>query len=202
VYNNGWWLGTTTSGAGQTVFYTKNHPIVALGACFIGYKGSVNVNVNIDQPNTNNDVDTLCVYRVANGDALTATARAPAAFSLFTTAGSAALNTRDGLLSTDAGRAGIALTNTKTNTGLSVQLPFYSSAAFALFNPFNEYNNQDSLTDTNNDWWNIEWKYNKAANAATATGSLTSVYYATGPDFDFVYFINVPVLNLVSVTPV
>lgn len=202
VYNNGWWLGTTSSGAGQTVFYTKMHPIVGLGACFMGYKGSVNLTINVDQPNTNNDVDTLCVYRVANGDALSAAARTPQAFSLFTTVGSSAVNVRDGLLSTDAGRAGIALTNTKTNTGLSVQLPFYSSAAFSLFNPFNEYNNQDTLTDTNDDWWNIEWKYNKAATATTATGSLTSVYYATGPDFDFVYFINVPVLNLVSVTPV
>lgn len=202
VYNNGWWLGTTSSGAGQTVFYTKMHPIVGLGACFMGYKGSVNLTINVDQPVTNCDVDTLCVYRVANGDALSAAARTPQAFSLFTTTGSAAVNTRDGLLATDAGRAGMALTNTKTNTGLSVQLPFYSSAAFSLFNPFNEYNNQDTLCDTNNDWWNIEWRYNKAATATTATGSLTSVYYATGPDFDFVYFINVPVLNLVSVTPV
>jgi hypothetical protein len=200
VYNNGWWTGTTTSGAGQRVFWTRFHPIVAIGSCFIGYKGSVNVTVNVDQPLGTTSVDTLSVARIANGDALAANRREPWTVTYFDTTVSAAAATRQMVSLADSGRAGMALTNTKTNAGLSVQLPYYSNAAFSLFNPFNEYNNQDTLTDTDNDWWGLEWRYNKAATATTATGSVASAYYATGPDFDFLFFINVPVLTMQVIT--
>lgn len=200
VYNNGWWTGTTTAGAGQRVFWTRYHPLVAIGACFMGYKGSVNVTVNVDQPTGAPIVDTLSVCRIANADGLVANRRAPWTVTYFDTAVSAANATRQMIALADSGRAGMALTNTKTNAGLSVQLPYYSNSAFSLFNPFNEYNNQDTLTDNNNDWWGLEWRYNKAASATTATGSVASVYYATGPDFDFLFFINVPVLTMQVIT--
>jgi len=202
VFANGWWAGTTTSGVGQSVFYTKMHPILSFSTCFIGYKGSVNVNVNVDQPNVTTAVDTLSVVRIANGDILTAAERRPSLYVYSNPSASLSLNARADIIATDAGRAGCALTNTKTNAGLSVQLPYYSNSGFQMCDPRREYNNQDNFTDRNNDWWRIEWRYNKNNQATSTSGALTSVYYATGPDFDLVYFINVPVMTLVAVVAV
>jgi hypothetical protein len=199
VYNNGWWTGII-GGNTQRLFYTKFHPILAVGSCFVGYKGSVNITVNVDQPVLSTAVDTLTVYKVQNASALTSAERQPQDSVLYRTDLSAANATRIAITGVDAGRAGMALTNTKTNSGMSVQLPYYSKTLFTLMNPYNEYNNQDSLTDADNDWWNIEWRHNKPANNTSLTGSMTSVYYATGPDFDFVYFLNVPTLTMVTVS--
>jgi hypothetical protein len=199
VSDNGWWLGTTISGAGQTVFYTKMHPILALSTCFIGYKGSVNVNVNVDQPATSLATDTLSVYRVQNGDGLTAAQRRPSVYVYSNPANSIGVNAQQDNMAVNAGRAGLALTNTKTNAGLSAQLPYYSSSGFQMCDPRREYSNTDTFTDRNNDWWTVEWRYNKTAAATSTAGALTSVYYATGPDFDCVFFINVPVLTVVAI---
>lgn len=202
VADNGWWLGTTTAGAGQRVFYTKMHPIVALSSCFIGYKGSVNVNVNVDQPSSSLAADTLAIYRLQNGKSLSAANRRPSLYVYSNPAVSAAVNARGDLVASDAGRAGLALTNTKTNAGLSAQLPYYSSSAFQMCDARREYSNTDNFTDRNSDWWRIEWRYNKDSSTTSSRGSLTSIYYATGPDFDLIYFINVPVLTAVSITAV
>nr|WPR18032.1 MAG: capsid protein [Picornavirales sp.] len=199
VYNNGWWSGII-GGNTQRLFYTKFHPLLAIGSCFVGYKGSVNVTVNVDQPVLNTPLDSLMVYRVQNGSTLSSAQRSPQNTVLYRTDLSAANATRIAMVNLDSGRAGMALTNTKTNSGMSVQLPYYSETLFTLMNPYNEYNNQDTLTDANNDWWNVEWRHNKPANITSLTGSMTSVYYASGPDFDFVYFLNVPTLTMVSVS--
>jgi hypothetical protein len=202
VYNNGWWQGTTSSGAGQRVFYSKLHPLLTMSQCFVGYKGSVNVTVNVDQPNGVTDVDTLALYRVQNGSVLSSTLRLPQASLLMSSPGTGSLRARTTLGLTDSGRAGMGLTNTKTNTGLVAQLPYYSKSAFTLCGLYNEYNNQDSITDGNNDWWQAEWRYNKAASNETFFGSQTSVYYSSGPDFDLVFFVNVPIMAVVGITAV
>lgn len=202
VFANGWWTGTTTSGAGQSAFYTKMHPILSFSTCFIGYKGSVNVNVNVDQPVSTTAIDTLSVYRLAHGDGLSAANRRPSLYVYSNPSVSLSVNAKNDIIATDAGRAGLALTNTKTNAGMSVQLPYYSSSGFQMCDPRREYNNQDNFTDRNNDWWRIEWRYNKNNVATSTSGALTSVYYATGPDFDLVFFINVPVMTAISVVPV
>ena len=162
----------------------------------------LNVTVNIDQPNLNTACDTLCVYRIQNGDALSGTSRRPLVRVLFDTLLSADAGTSFAINNVDSGRAGMALTNTKTNTGMSAQLPYYSSAGFSVSNMYNEYSNGDNPSDANNDWWAVEWRYNKLGNASTATGRVANAFYATGPDFDFVYFVNVPILHLTTVTPV
>lgn len=201
VYNNGWWTGTTTSGAGQRVNYSNFTLITALSACFVGYKGSMNVTVNVNQPNGVTPIDTLSVSRYANGVALQSTERRPRTEGLVTDAASDSYNALEGIRRGARGTEGMALTNTKTNTGLSVQLPYYAKSAFLLCNSFNEYNNQDTLCDNNNDWWMIRWRYNKPAATDAYVGAMTDIFYGTGPDFDLIFFQNVPLLNNISVTP-
>nr|ULG00033.1 MAG: hypothetical protein [Marnaviridae sp.] len=201
VYNNGWWLGTTSAGPGQSVFYTMMHPLTAITACFIGYKGSVNVTVNVDQANTGTDIDTLSIVRVQDGSSLSSGNRRPTFNVLSNNASSTSLNARNAIRIVDSGASGEALTNTKTNAGLVAQLPYYSNAGFTVSDMYSEYSNQDALTDGNNDWWRVEWRYNKSSSVDSLQGNMTNVFYASGPDFDPVFFINVPILNLVAVTP-
>jgi hypothetical protein len=200
VYNNGWWQGNTSAGANQRVFWTKYHPIVAFGACFLGYKGSVNVTVNVDQPRNTSFVDTLSAYRMQFGGQLTNGERRPSKWIYGNTANPTSFSTAADLREIPSGAAGTALTNTKTNAGLSVQLPYYSTAGFHIMDPDSEYSNQVELFDNNSDWWRVEWRYNKADNATTSDGAMTSVFYGTGPDFDLLYFINIPVMHRVGVT--
>jgi hypothetical protein len=201
VYNNGWWFGTTTTGPGQTVFYTMMHPIVAITSCYIGYKGSVNVTVNVDQANTGTDIDSLSIMRLQDGAGLTSGERRPNFNVLLNNAATPSTNARNAIRILDSGATGQALTNTKTNAGLSAQLPYYSGAGFTVSDLYAEYSNTDALSDGKSDWWQVEWRYNKSSSVDSLQGNLTNVFYSTGPDFDAIYFINVPILNLVVVTP-
>lgn len=201
VFNNGWSTGTTTSGLGQRVFYTQFHPLVSIGSCFIGYKGSVNLNVNIDTAMEGPEfLDTVSIGRRCNGSVASSSSRRPVLANLSVAASS---NVNQDQLNSqlETGVSGMVLTNTKTNTGLSANLPYYANSGFQLMNMFGEYNNQDSLSDANNDWWLIQFRVPVLA-ATTTPSTLTSVWYGSGPDFDLVYFINVPILTAVTITPV
>lgn len=203
VYNNGWNVGNTSAGAGQSVNYTKLHMLHTIGQCFIGYKGSVNVTANLDQT-LGSICDTMYIERTPFGDALPSASRRPFITTLTLAANTTAANMDFLNRNVPSGRNGRALTNTRTNTGLSANLPYYSGSGFQIMDLSKEYNNQDRLTDSDNDWWRLVFRYNRAASngALTLDGSLMSVYYGTGPDFDLVYFINVPILSAVTITSV
>lgn len=199
VMNNAWNVGTTSSGPGQRVFYTKFHPILQMTSCFIGYKGSVNVTLNVDQPSTGAVIDTLAIGRKPFGNTLTSTQRLPSLDVFGEPAVSIDLNTRSDLQATNSGIEGYALTNTRTNAGMAAQLPYYSNSGFTLVDLTKEYNNRDTLSDGDNDWWQATWRYNKVSGADLLSGSILNAYYATGPDFDLVFFLNVPVLSAISI---
>lgn len=147
-------------------------------------------------------MDTITVGRTPYGDTLPAGNRLPTLDILGEAALSIDRNTRFDIQAVKSGIAGLALTNTRTNAGMAAQLPYYSKAAFSVMDPLNEYNNRDTLSDANNDWWEIAWRFNKAAGADLLTGSLVNTFYSTGPDFDLIFFINVPIMTLVGITTV
>ena len=77
-YVDGW--DTATVGTAQPFFQTRLHPLHLLGNCFIGHKGSVNVTANAEMSNVANGAiayDHMSISRIAYGDALDATSRAP-----------------------------------------------------------------------------------------------------------------------------
>jgi len=80
IYNNGWSISTTSSGTGQRTFNTRFHPITSIGACFIGYKGSVNVTTNFNNPAGIQWIDSLSVSRTQDGASLSAISRRPIVF--------------------------------------------------------------------------------------------------------------------------
>lgn len=198
VLNNGWDAATTAAGAGQRVFWGANHPLWWFGSCFIGYKGSVNVTVNLDQPDGSRAIDTLLIERVPDLDNSPSAARLPSAtVSTTTSTNSNFLRWNNDRFVT--GRAGMALTNTKTNTGLVANLPYYCNSGFLIMDNTKEYNNQQPLTDNDADWWAIRFRYPKGTETNSAS-SFVNVFYGSGPDFDLVFFINVPVLTFRPVT--
>jgi hypothetical protein len=205
IYNNGWNITTTASGAGQRTFLTRMHPITSIGSCFIGYKGSVNVTTNFNAPNGITWLDTLSLTRQQDARSISSASRRPTVVeipdNLTTSSNNRASNT---LLTTGcySGVTGRALTNPRTNTGLAANIPYYGQSGFRLFNMYNEYNNQATLTDNNVDWWCWVAKYQKPAGVTTTGQATLDAYYATGPDFDLVFFINVPLLNTVLSTSV
>lgn len=200
VVNNGWYTGTTSAGANQRCFFTKFHPLLSIGSCYLGYKGSVNVTLNMDQTLGTNFMDTMAVRRLPRGETLTLSLRQPwlARYASDNLAYSVLARTDNSRL--NSGIEGMALTNTRTNAGLSVQLPYYSSSSFQLMDVLSEYSNTDLLTDRNNDWWQIEWRTNKSNTTNWFVGNNLQTYYASGPDFDLFFFINVPILNRIQIT--
>jgi hypothetical protein len=172
----------------------------SIGACFLGYKGSVNVTLNLDQTRASGPCDTLQVRRLPRGDRLQDQERRPnllfyANDSLSTSASGRADNA-----TIRSGIEGMALTNTCTNAGISVQLPYYSSASFQLMDTNSEHTNTDLLTDRDNDWWQVEWRVNKSNTAGWFVGNNLQTYYSSGPDFDLFFFINVPILTKIQIT--
>jgi hypothetical protein len=198
VVNNGWSTATTVSGPGQRAFYTKFHPLLSIGSCFIGYKGSTNVTVNIDQTRGSIPIDTLQVRRVARGYLLTNAFRRPHLTLYSDESLSDEQAARSNNFQAKTGIEGMALTNTRTNAGMAAQLPYYSSAGFQVMDVTSEYSNEDLLTDRNSDWWQVEWRMNKSASTDVwFVGNNLNLYYSSGPDFDLVFFINVPILTTV-----
>lgn len=197
--DNGWL--TVNNGTNlQTANFCKLHPINMIIACFAGYKGSTNVTVNLDQSTTATYIDTLSITRMTDMSVSAFGARLPTTTLYMASTASQARSLYQFNRFVNAGRAGEALTNTRTNAGLSANLPYYVAAGFNISNPYREYSNEDVLGDANNDWWNLEYRFDKSngqVNDITA-----NVFYSTGPDFDVVFFVNVPpVYNITFTTP-
>lgn len=198
VYNNGWTYTTTSSGTGQLCFFSRYHPLLAICSCFIGYKGSVNVAINVDQPvSSAGAADTLSISRVTDGGNLVASARIPSNASIW-----GGPSDSFQLRAYPGGAEGMGLTNTKTNTGMVANLPYYLPSGFSLFDAYGEYSNTTQFTSNVNDWWEMNFRYNKPSGTTSLTGAAFTLFYGSGPDFDVVFFINVPVLTSVGFTPV
>nr|ULF99992.1 MAG: hypothetical protein [Marnaviridae sp.] len=188
-YNNAWSSATVNGTAGQLVNFSKFHPLWVISMCFIGFKGSTNVTVNYE--GTERVYTTLGISRLQQGASLVNQLRRP---NITTVAASSTvgIKARNYALY-DSGAAGAAITNTRTNTGMVANLPFYSASGFHVVDPDGYYNNQDDVTTANDDWWAIRARCTTSA-TTDFDNTFATVYYSSGPDFNTVFFINVPIL--------
>jgi len=175
------------------------HPIPWVTACFVGYKGSVNVTANVRQtllaPNAGY-VDHMSIDRVPDGRNLSAASRKPNSSTL-----TLAASTNLAALANNQIRPGVsgkALTNTRTNTSISANLPYYANSAFMVADLSTTYNNTDVYSGANNDWW--ELAIQTPSSGSMGQGGALDVYYGTGPDFDCVFFLNTPIVYLATYT--
>ncbi len=182
----------------QYINFAHWHPLTWFTPCFVGYKGSANITANVinTSPVSNGFVDHMSVKRASKYGITNSTARRPyvARFRVDETISNyGSVNARQALLADkESGYSGMALTNTRTNTGLSANLPYYSPASFFMSDLGANYSNTETLTGSNEDWWLVK------ATQVTETSSVTfphiELYYSSGPDFNVFFFINTPTL--------
>lgn len=195
LYPNGWDLAVVGA-AGQACNFSRMTHLNWVLPAFVGYKGSVNVTFNAVNAYDSKCIDRMEVCRRIPSQSKTSQTRRPDFFSLDNTLSrdkkQKKLNTpinwgHDGL-------AGAALTNQKTNAGLVVNLPYYVTSKFLSTSPYNQYDNNDIFTNSEEDWFEFNAVLYKENADNFAKGVYFQVYYASGPDFDVVFNLNTPIV--------
>lgn len=171
----------------------NQHPIPLIAACFIGYKGSVNVTANVHLGNAANlsgYVDKMYITRVPDAGVLAPSQRTQFVEQVnsATQAPNVYFQNRD-----RSGVEGMALTNTRTNASISANLPYYNNSGFFVSDLYKTYNNTDAFSGANQDWWYLSLTLPTSSSTGSFEHSL-DVYYASGPDFDVIFFINTPTI--------
>ena len=91
-----------------------------------------------------------------------------------------------------SGCGGAALTAQQTQAGLSVGLPMYSNYRM-YFNDWNVNTTGQASDSSNDDVFDLSYILRKEASTSFQYNSLLSSYASIGTDFNFFYFVNVPV---------
>jgi len=173
--------------------YVRVHPITWVKSCFLGYKGSTNWTFNtvFNAGGTTQALMSTAVCRKPE-----VTRRLPYAYSTNSTNSTSRLmrnfNTGDDI--DNQGASGMALTNQYTQSGLSVNLPYYTRFKFQINNNNFDSSTTDSTRDEKNlDWFEYTLKRGVDTSGATDAYVMVDIFVGTGPDFDVVFFINCPV---------
>ncbi len=184
--------GTLVPGSTFGFNFVRVHPISWIQACFIGTKGSTNWTFNV----INNDgkstrpIMSIGVCRLAEIDNNKANYLA-----IPGTLGTNTLMRENNCVSglERQGAQGMALTNQYTQSGVSVNLPYYNRFKFLVNNQPLSYSTSDTTSDERNrDWFILTIKRGAVVNTNDAD-TLVDTYVGTGPDFDLVFFLNCPV---------
>lgn len=172
-------------GLGTTYFNYVNEPLQNLfEPCFVGVRGSINYEVNLN--NAGDALDTLAVARYSdtiNGTAWNTTG--------FTTSTSQSYKMRTGYTNgIFLGKTGVALTNMRTQTGLQVQVPMYSRFRFLGTDPL-ERSIGNVEDESNSDNISLHFKCVPAAGQDPQFMSI-DLYSSIGTDYQLLHFVNVP----------
>jgi hypothetical protein len=156
-----------------------------LAPLFLGMRGSVTYHVNVSSPEL---VDNLTIAR----------AHKTISIADYSRHDNVAVGVNDSVFNVhfidndvDSGMAGMALTNQKTQAGLSANIPMYSR--FRMI-PTMDRGTGNSELETRTDSFRIFARLNPAGSGKNANLSYITTYYNMGPDFNFFYFLNVPIL--------
>lgn len=182
---NGINIANQVIGAGTGRFnFTKNTPITLILPCFVGYRGSTIWTFNVA------GVDSSKSIRVCRDPSVNMSwVDNFTAYSPPTTGSTMAQ--RD-LVTTLSTVGGCAVTNQLTQAGLSVLCPNYNLFKFNSTNPANATlapiagSAQDGSAD---DTFRLEVTNNKGDNSNL---SFVEKYWQAGPDFQPLFFLNVP----------
>jgi hypothetical protein len=155
--------------------------------CFVGERGSYNFELNLNTTNTS--VDTLSMYRRVQGwnsntfdDTVSSAAATPGQ------------RTRIHMLGTHfISKAGGAVTNQRTQTGLQVQVPMYSRFRMLGTDPTLR-NNGSNIDESNEDGVGVTFKVQPIKDSNQNPDRLyVDFYCGIGTDYQLIHFINVPV---------
>lgn len=197
---NGWHFAVATVGApGSYPFnYVRSHPLIKMLACFVGYKGSVNWTLNARMVGSADAATHVSVCR--NTDPPSAKPTGSGFLNSASKSTVAYKMNDEGWAIDPSGASGIALTNQRTQAGLSFNIPYYNNYKFEVANFNKIYNTAVSGWGVEKDYYNIHVFRKNTLNTPDNDLSIDA-YCGTGPDFDFVYFLNCPVLYWRSTSP-
>nr|ULF99964.1 MAG: hypothetical protein [Marnaviridae sp.] len=190
--------GTLVPGSTFPFNYVRVHPITWLQSCFIGTKGSTNWTFNCMN---NNGKETEAIMSVGVCRTVEQVSNKPSYVAVLGTLGTSSLMKEHNAMSSleRQGAQGMALTNQITQAGLSVNLPYYSRYKFQINNHLYSYSlTNDKDDEQNKDWYELTIK--RGIDPGTTDANvLVDTYVGTGPDFDFVFFVNCP--YFINLTP-
>nr|ULF99965.1 MAG: hypothetical protein 1 [Marnaviridae sp.] len=192
--------GTLVPGSTFPFNYVRVHPISWLQTCFVGTKGSTNWTFNVIN---NNGKTTVPIMSASVCRTVEQGNNKPNYTAILGTLGTNTLMREHNLMGSRErqGAQGMALTNQWTQSGLSVNLPYYSRFKFQINNNYWSYSTtDDKFDDQYKDWYELTIKRGIDVNTTDAN-ILIDTYVGTGPDFDFVFFVNCPYfINLTAPT--
>lgn len=172
--------------------YSQPLPLTWILPAFVAYRGSTHWTFNVTSGA--NPVEHLRVIRMntqGGGAYETSTASAY---------GTTSANAAFFYNASYAGASGQALTNQRTNTGLSVTAPMYTAYRFQSTAPSNYtlpgYSDGQGL-----DLFKLEAVFSTSGGAPAPTGSKIWAYNSIGTDFGCHFFLNVPTFWIYSAVP-
>jgi len=159
---------------------------------FVGMRGSVNYHVNVSSPEMSDEIALIRSHNVLSTSEFARQDDIPAAST------DSAFNLH--FLDNDiySGMTGMALTNQKTQSGLSANIPMYSQFRMVPTVPVGI---GSSAYGTDNDAFKVRIRLNPAGSGKNANLSYYTMYYSMGPDFNFFYFLNAPVIYYSDTPP-
>lgn len=202
--SNGYHWAQEIVGAGNSQFnYVANHPIRWVLNCFVGYRGSVNVHINPISTERVPYIDSIEASRYYGSTVLSSTTKNINKFTITSpqfgesTLSRAATTYQstytEPVSRKNIGVTGTSLTNTKTQSALSVNVPQYSK--FKFYTAPYSTSLDETLPDYSQFYDNVRissYFITGDATSSTTSWPAMDVYYAAGVDFMPVYFVCVP----------
>ncbi len=182
---NGWnsAKGILVPGSNFPFNFVQNTYVSWIIPMFIGYRGSVNWSFNLCcGNNTVSDFRSMrtCITRaVPNYSSTPGNSGTYSAYARYFLA-----NFKD------PGTSGASLTNQITNTGMSINLPYYSRSNFSFTNP-GLVNLGSSVDDSDIDTNELYFIFNPSIQS-DAKYLKVDRWFSTGHDFNLFFFINCP----------
>jgi hypothetical protein len=178
--------------------YTASSVFSMIAPLYIGARGSIVYNANVDAPEASNLVS---LARSSNVDWATNAAKQgwynPASWNAFNPSalGSVAKYRSQTFVN---GASGRVLTNQKTQAGLMAHFPYYSPLRFTSSVGYQNSNGTASALPIPVEELNqgvellISTKNNQASRVGNETATIVDLYFMAGHDFTFLYFNCVP----------
>jgi hypothetical protein len=192
----GYWAGSLHRRLDNVgINYVAYTPMTWMMPCFVGVRGSVNWTANSvgelasemsfakgTQPRNSSNLYTLTVLATTDGSSVSRNAYY-----------------RVNNFANEFGVGGMTITNQRTNSGVSANVPYYSSARFSYTNPTTlnataPVGSADHLGARQNVIFRTE--YTPAASGTSAANNAVDLYLSAGHDFNLILYKNAPVIFL------
>lgn len=168
--------------------FSTLHPITWMQGLFIGYRGGTHVSANP----INTIPEEIRIYRIPS----------TVSASSKTTTSSAAVTTisvipRFYMSLTSGGASGSAMTNGQTQPTLNIHAPNMSRYKFQS-TQLSRISTPSATDDSNRDFLMLETSF---SNADPSNITEVALYFAIGTDFNFIFFINTPMVYAYNALP-